>query len=57
MGAGREAEFDDEITDLGSVMGRSSGPVEAGKRVDKLQQMTIESGNNWRIRMLEPLSS
>jgi hypothetical protein len=52
MGAGRAAGFDDETTDLGSVIGRSSGPVEAAKRVDKLQQMTTNSGKNWRIRIL-----
>jgi hypothetical protein len=37
MGAGRADEFDDETTDLGSVSGRSSGPVEAAERVHRLQ--------------------
>src|ERR1022692_32528 len=51
MGAGRAAEFDDETTDLGSVSGRSSGPVEAAKRVHRPQQRTTNSANNWRIRI------
>jgi hypothetical protein len=51
MGAGRAAEFDDETTDLGSVMGRSSGPVEAAERVHSMQQVTRKSANDWRIRI------
>ena len=51
MGAGRADECDDETTDLGSVIGRSSGPVEAAKRVHRLQQMTTNSASNWRIRI------
>src|SRR6202011_6382447 len=51
MGAGRAAEFDNETTDLGSVSGRSSGPVEAVKLVHRLQQMTTSRANNWRIRI------
>src|ERR1700678_1681438 len=51
MGAGRATGFDDETTDLGSVSGRLSGPVEATKRVPRLQQMKTNSANNWRIRI------
>src|SRR5229473_1611065 len=51
MGAGRANEFDDETTDLGSVSGRSSGPVEAAKRVQGLQQVTTNRANNWRSRI------
>ena len=51
IGAGRAAEFEDETTDLGSVSGRSSGPVEAAKGVHRPQQMTNNGANNWRIRI------
>lgn|SRR5580692_7496067 len=51
MGAGRAAEFDDEITVLGSVIGRSSGPVDAAGAMERLQQITTGSANNRRIRI------
>lgn len=52
MGAGRAATFDAETTDFGSVMGRSSGPVEAATGVHMLLQMATNSASNWRIRIL-----
>jgi len=46
MGEAGRAEFDAETTDFGSVSWRSSGPVEAAKRVHRLQQMTTHSTDN-----------
>src|SRR5438105_1049633 len=51
MGAGRAAGFDSETTDVGSVRGRSSGPVEAIKASNKLQQMTTNTPDNRQIRI------
>src|SRR5215469_16354775 len=51
IGAGRAAGFDDETTDLGSVSGRSSGPVEAGDSAHRPQNMTNNGANNLRIRI------
>jgi|SRR5579864_524211 len=57
MGAGRAAAFNDETTDLGSVSGRSSGPVEAAIGGHTLQQETINSANNSRLRIMNLFSN
>ena len=51
MGAGRADAFDAEITDFGSVIARSSGPVEAAESVHRPQQETTNNANHSLLRI------